>query len=322
MAALDPESWFTPQRLERMSGALRVLQSSGRTGLRLEVAERTFWKAVGGPLSDISEVLQILQAMGLLRQTPTHLELTRTGRQVATQDHRQGGYLLARQIIAHGLLLNQSRVLFESSESDEFGSLRCRRDVAVSLAPQLTGLLRRIPGVEFGPHLVIPSKLVTDLDSAWIPAATRSRIDHRKALGDRGEEFSYRYERDNTADRTQIHWVAQEDDTLGYDIEDTSGHTPRLIEVKASASVEVRFHLSTNEWRVASANPTTYEVHFWGAVSLAAEPAEEYKRLRSAGYPIVFNKLADHVQSGQLALEPSQYVVTRRQPQPPTMQHP
>lgn len=322
MPALDPESWLTPQRLERMTKALRAVHRAGRTGLRLELAGRTIWKTVGGPLSDVPDLLQVLRALGLLRHNPPHLELTMHGRQIATQDHQQGGRLLARQIVSRGLLLNQSRVLIESSEADSTGALHCRRDLAVSLAPQLTGLLRRFPEVEFGQHLVIPHGLVAELDSAWIPAATRTRVDHRKSLGDRGEEFSYRYERDNAADRTRIHWVAQDDDNLGYDIEDTKELNPRLIEVKASAAAEIRFFLSTNEWRVASENPASYELHFWGGVNLAAEPAEEYKRLRSSGYPIVFTNLSAHVQSRRLLLEPSQYVVTDGQPEPPTAENP
>ena len=315
MTALDAESWFTPQRLERMTQALRVVHHAGRTGLRLELADRTIWKTVGGPLGDVPDILQVLRSLGLLGHKPPHLQLTRSGRQVATQDHQHGGRLLARQIIARGLLLGQARVLIESCEPDDAGALRCRRDLAVSQAPQLTGLLRRFPEVEFGAHLVIP-----ELDNAWIPAATPSRVDHRKSLGDRGEEFSYRYERDNAADRTRIHWVAQEDDDLGYDIEDTSEPGRRLIEVKASSGTDVRFFLSTNEWRVASENPAAYEVQFWGGVNLSADPAEEYQRLRALGYPLVLHELAAHVRAGRLLLEASQYVVTEAPPSPGTDQ--
>jgi hypothetical protein len=313
VTALDAESWFTPQRLERMTQALRVVHQAGRTGLRLELADRTIWKTVGGPLGDVPDIVQVLRSLGLLGHKPPHLQLTRSGRQVATQDHQHGGRLLARQIITRGLLLGQARVLIESCGSDETGSLHCRRDVAVSRAPQLTGLLRRFPEVEFGANLVIPRGLVTELDNAWIPAATRSRVDHRKSLGDRGEEFSYRYERDNAADRTHIHWVAQDDDNLGYDIEDTTEPTRRLIEVKASAGTDVRFFLSTNEWRVATENPAAYEVQFWGGVNLAADPAEEYQRLCATGYPIVFNDLPGQVRAGRLLKEASQYVITEAQ---------
>lgn len=314
MPVIDSESWLTSQRLERMTLALRVVQHAGRTGLRLELADRTIWKTVGGLLSEVSDLIQVLRSLGLVRYRPPHLELTRPGRVVAAQDHQQGGRLLARQVISSGLLLNQSRVLIESSAPDANGALRCRREIAVSLAPQLVGLLRRFPEVEFGQHVVIPRGLAIELDSAWIPASTRSRLDHRRSLGDRGEEFSYRFERENAVDRTRIHWVAQVDDSLGYDIEDGNGTNPRRIEVKASAASEVKFFLSKREWRVASENPSSYEVQFWGEVNLAAPPAEEYKRLRAAGYPIVFENLPSLVQVGRLSLEPSHYVVTQMQP--------
>lgn len=310
MTVLDAESWLTPQRLERMTQTLRVVHHAGNTGLRVELADRTIWKAVGGPLGEVADLTQILRSLGLLGHKPPHLQLTKWGRQVATQDHQHGGRLLARKVIARGLLLGQSRRLIESCEVGETGALRCRRDVAVTRAPQLTGLLRRFPEVEFGAYLVIPRSLATELDDAWISAVAGSRVDHRKSLGDRGEEFSYRYERDHATDRTRIHWVAQDDDNLGYDIEDTTRPGRRLIEVKASSASDVRFFLSTNEWRVASENSTNYEVQFWGGVNLTVDPALEYRRLRASGYPIVFRDLPAHVQSGRLLLEAAQYVVT------------
>jgi hypothetical protein len=310
MPALDAESWLTPQRLERMTQTLRVVQHAGRTGIRQELAERTIWKNVGGPLTDVPDLVQVLRSLDLFRLRPPHLQVTKEGRQVANQDHQQGGRLLASRIIARGLLLNQGRLLVESSELNPAGDLQCRRDLAISLAPQLTGLLRRFPDVEFGQHLVVPRAFVTQLDNAWIPAESQGRLDHRKLLGDRGEEFAYRFERDRAHDRTKIHWVSQDDDGLGYDIEDTNGSTSRRIEVKTSSSKDVRFFLSTNEWQVASEDPASYEVQFWGEVNLNAQPAEEYQRLRAAGYPLIFGNLADHVQSGRLILEPSHYLVT------------
>jgi hypothetical protein len=87
---------------------------------------------------------------------------------------------------------------------------------------------------------------------------------------------------------SQIIWVSQDTDALGYDIEDRSGSKLRCIEVKGRRDHDVVFFLSENEWRKAEILRGQYEIHFWGGIDLASDPAIEYAALRVAGYPIIF----------------------------------
>ena len=67
---------------------------------------------------------------------------------MATQDHQSGGRLLARALIDAGFFLGQARRLSESWSADpESRTYVCQQKVAVGVAPQLVGQLRRFPGV-------------------------------------------------------------------------------------------------------------------------------------------------------------------------------
>lgn len=89
------------------------------------------------------------------------------------------------------------------------------------------------------------------------------------------------------ARRHLVVWVAQDDDNLGYDVEDRSTSPRRRIEVKGSGGLEPRFFMSDNESRKAQHNPSSYEVQFWGGIDLNRPAAEEYPTHRASGYPIV-----------------------------------
>jgi hypothetical protein len=106
--------------------------------------------------------------------------------------------------------------------------------------------------------------------------------------------------------------VALDDDSLGYDIRNAAASPERFIEVKGSQASDVRFFLSANEWESAREHGDSYELHFWGGVSLGRARPEEYVALRTAGYPIVFRNLAKAIGSGELLATPSQYLVTIR----------
>ncbi|MET7906625.1 DUF3883 domain-containing protein [Streptomyces sp. NPDC005355] len=114
----------------------------------------------------------------------------------------------------------------------------------------------------------------------------------------------------NADDPTAVRWVARDDESLGYDIEDSNFSPKRRIEVKASAEKIVRFFLSPNELEVARRLGDDYEVHFWGGVSVKASIKEEYERLVRDGYPLIFRGLDALLRSGRLNAVPTQYLVT------------
>ena len=230
---------------------------------------------------------------------------------MATQDHQHGGRLLARSLIDAGYFRNQARRLLASGEFFGGGDLVCTRSSAVGVAAQLTGALRRWPEVILDSHLRVPADLVTELLATWalqpIPRSPNEEVRHE--VGDRAEAYSYRWEQENAGGPSRVHWVALDDDSLGYDIRNAGTSPERCIEVKGSQGREVRFFLSSNEWEVGHRLGDAYEVHFWGGISLTRPRPEEYRALREEGYPLVFGNLAKAVESGELLATPSQYLV-------------
>ncbi len=219
----------------------------------MDRAERIVWRSCGGPLDEARELIDLLVRAELISTGHT-LRLTREGRRIATQDHQHGGTLLGRTLIRVGFFADQVRRLIELGRVDRgSGDLRCSRHVALEAGPQLVGVLRRFPGVEWKPELRIPAALLEELIDVWalLPDRAPPTDDSRTAIGDRGELYSYRLERLRSEDSNKIRWVARDDDSLGYDIEDLSVTPQRRIEAKASASRETRFILSANEWDVA-----------------------------------------------------------------------
>ena len=158
--------------------------------------------------------------------------------------------------------------------------------------------------------------LVRDLLATWslqpIPRSPNEEI--RREVGDRAEAYSYRWEQENAEDPSRVQWVALDDDSLGYDIRNVGSSPERCIEVKGSQGSGARFFLSSNEWSVGHELGDAYEIHFWGTISLTRPRLEEYRALRSAGYPLVFRNLGRAVTSGDLLATPSQYLVTARAP--------
>ena len=144
---------------------------------------------------------------------------------------------------------------------------------------------------------------------ALLPTRTLEKIDHRKAIGDRGELYSYYFEQSRADDANSIRWVARDDESLGYDIEDVSKKPQRRIEVKASRAAESRFYLSANELNVACSHGENYEIHFWGTIDLDRTPADEYQRLRAEGYPIIYRNVSQRLEEGSLIAQPTQYLV-------------
>jgi hypothetical protein len=106
-----------------------------------------------------------------------------------------------------------------------------------------------------------------------------------------------------------VRWVAQDDDSLGYDIEDLNSSPSRRIEVKSSSGDDIRFFLSANEWDEAQTDPENYEIQFWGGIRLEAPPLAEYRRLTSAGYPLVYTNPVRLAENGELDLAPANYVL-------------
>ena len=302
--------WLTAVRLDRLPIVLRAINRHPPPGVIYEMAPRVLWPLCGGPRNEIAQMLTILSNAGLIVTNDGRLRTTRRGRQLATQDHQSGGRLLARALIDAGFFLGQARRLSEIWSIDpESRSCVCQQKVAVGAAPQLVGLLRRFPGVTAQGEFRFPREIAELLSEVW--ALPEQGDDVRRAVGDRGEYYSYRYEQKLAADPSKIRWAAKDDDGLGYDIEDQNVVPHRRIEVKASRGPDVRFNLSVHEWDVAHIDPASYEVQYWGEVNMSRLLREEFEALTNAGYPIILDNFIDLVQSGALVAEVASYNVSR-----------
>ena len=149
----------------------------------------------------------------------------------------------------------------------------CGRSAAQSAAPQLVGLLARMPDVTIGARLRVGLHAGQELDSMWNELPAHSRVNwrdierRRRGVGERAELYSMQFERSSQLGAwQQIRWVSRDDDGLGYDIE-VDGDPTRLVEVKGTSGPGVQFFLSSREYDVASKKGGAYEVQFWGRIT-------------------------------------------------------
>jgi hypothetical protein len=226
-----------------------------------------------------------------------------------------GSHFLAIAIIRSGLMANQIRALRDILRKDGAG-YRCGRSAAQAVAPQLVGLLGRMPDVIIGSYIDIGRQSGLELDSVWNELPLTSRFNwqdadkRRKALGDRAELYSLQLERSShVGAREIIAWVSRDSDSFGYDIE-VQSVPARRIEVKGSAGRDIRFYLSTNEYRVAQLHGANYEIHFWGDIRMQSDPVEEFERLIKAGYPVRIIDPASTLSAAPWVIKPSQYQVS------------
>lgn len=304
---LEPD-WFTPPRLRRAQRIVELLPTKspgvGRHTFLLELQAE-----VDGPRDEHASLLWLLGRLGLLHEQGTNLWLTKEGQRAKSLNSKNARRELAQALLTGGYLHSQVRRVIEACTVDEDGNAQARLSMLRRAAPQVLGLLRAWPGAVGASTVAIPSKLYADLGTPWslIPLPTPDD-GTRKAIGSRGEAYSYHLLRQESTP-SAIRWVALDDDALGYDIEDHTGGLKR-IEVKASQQDEIRFILTENEHNVAHTEPSTYLVHFWGHVNLRRHPDAEYPALRKLGYPIVFQDLAAHLDDGRLIAAPTRYRVT------------
>lgn len=218
-------------------------------------------------------------------------------------------------MIRSGFMGDQVRALRETLELSEDG-YGCTRHRARDAAPQLLGLLARLPDVVIASHISIGPETSRELDSLWNEVLPSSRINwadlerRRKAVGDRAESYSMEFERARRVGAVgDVAWVSRDDDGLGYDIE-VAGTPTRRIEVKGSAGPDVIFYLTAREHEVAARFGAAYEVQFWGTVDLKSDPRVDYERLRAAGYPIRIAAPLTALQGEPWSMIPDRYKVS------------
>ena len=305
-------SWLTAQRVRRIVPALSAFPHR-LPGLQPPYARMRLWRACGGPIEDIGPLIDVILHAGLIKQEQGTLRLTDSGRRALIRHRRDGHRPVALALLRSGLLHDQARRFLESFPTDSDGAITCRASHARNVAPQLLGLLEHWPALR-GHDLTVPKDLVRELGAVWAllspPPADRALADARRwSIGKRAELYSYQFERLKVDQPSAVIWVAEDDETLGYDIEDRTTRPRRRIEVKGSGGPRIRFFLSENEWGKAHDDPTSYEIQFWGGIDLNRPVAEEYESLRRQGYPLVFADFPALLASGVLEAVPDRWKV-------------
>lgn len=309
-------TWLTSTRIERLAAVLAVLPARS-PGMPTDEARLRLWRSCGGPIDEVDQLVDVLIGADLVVLERSSLRLTKSGQSVLTKRKSQGMMPLGLSLLRAGFFHDQARTLLDSGAIDADGNFSCPTRLVRRTCPQLLGILQFWPNVMVESVVVVPSGLVQELWTVWAllppaPADDAAQDVIRKSIGNRGELYSYQYERLRASDESSIVWVARDDQNLGYDLEDRATTPRRRIEVKASGGTDVAFLLSDNEWRKAHESPGSFEIQFWGGVDLQRDVAEEYTQLRAEGYPLLFTHLPNLVSAGLLSAQPTKWRITQR----------
>lgn len=303
---------LTGPRLRRAISTLQGFPPSP-TEFSIEEAVRVAWREAGGPREEVLPIIHLLRDLELIALRGDRLTRTNAGNRIASATLRRDLRPFGLALIRTGRFHDQARVLVERGSSEASG-LTCPRRFARQAAPQLLGVLTWWDTVSTYPEVFIPTTLVRELTSFWSllpPATTPLWVVERKQVGNRAELYSVQYERANLPNPSQIAWVAQDDEGLGWDVEDRSPTFPRFIEVKGRRDASVIFFLTEREWGKAQELGESYELQFWGEIDLSRDPEAEYMLLRGRGYPLRFPNVALELQSPVWEMVATQWRVTR-----------
>lgn len=305
---------FTESFVERLLLVLVVIPSRQAGGMPLDDLPTLMQSRITGSRQAVMLLVSGLSTLRLVSIVDGVIARTTLGDRVRRQMRSDGSYPLAVAIVRSGIMASQIRAIRAVLRKSGEGYV-CSRVAAQSVAPQLVGLLARMPEVRIGGRITIGAAAGIELDSMWNELAPEGRIDwqevemRRKAIGDRAELYSMQLETSvQVGARENVFWVSRDDDSLGYDIE-VRGNPIRRIEVKGSSGPDVKFLLSSNEYRVARTHRDAYEIHFWGKINLRLDPQDDFERLISAGYPIRISDPVAAFSNAPWRIEPSVYRV-------------
>jgi len=315
---LPGAGWLTSVRLERLAQALTTIPSTS-SGFPLYEAIRAIWHTCGGPYDEISQLITVLKDLALVDLQDSIVRRTRAGDKVARSIKRGDLKVLGITLLRAGCFHEQARILIESGEVDGEGNLRCPTKLVRVSAPQLLGVLRWWEEVRSLPEVLIPKDLLNELNTVWAllppPVELPAWAAERKAVGNRAEMYTVQFERTRIGVPSMVVWVAQDSDTLGWDVEDRSVVPRRYIEVKGRRDHDQVFFLSENEWKRATELGPQYYIHFWGGIDLARDPAVEYAALTASGYPLVIADVAAEVAKAEWEITPVRWRINRIVPQ-------
>jgi hypothetical protein len=314
---LPGSGWLTSIRFERLAQALCTIPST-LPAAPLDTVIRTIWRACGGPYDEVSQLLTILQELALVDVTDGMVRRTRAGDKAVRSAKNEDLKVLGMILIRAGCFYEQARLLIESGEVDANGNLHCPTKLVRANAPQLLAVLRCWEAVRSLPDVLIPKELLGELNTVWAllppPVELPSWAAERKEVGNRAEMYTVQFQRTRIGTPALVVWVAQDSDTLGWDVEDHSVEPYQYIEVKGRRDHDQIFFLSENEWKRANELGPQYHIHFWGGIDLARDPAVEYAALTASGYPFVIANLAAEIAKNEWEAAAVRWRVSRTAP--------
>lgn len=314
--ALDGQ-WVTAVRLERLARALPLVPSQHAGGMPAPNASRLLYPRLGGSLDEVFETLLLLERLSLLGNSGERLSRTKTGDQLAKKLKRgepEDFYLV---LFRSGLFAEQIRLLLAEVKERADGLFTASVVASKRRAPQVLGLLSRLPGVEVNRQIVLSRSIVAELESAWNqvpirPPAPFGKLapETRLDIGERAELYSMQLERSKFLGASaSVLWTSRDDAGAGYDIEVLHESPSRKIEVKGSQGAAPSFYLSSGELKAARTHGDSYEIHFWGDIRLGARADYDFGRLVDAGYPIVISDPATELFTDAWTCEVDRYRV-------------
>lgn len=311
-----PSQVFTELFVEQLVAAITFIPSREAGGFSVESAPAILQAQVPGTQQSVRAAVDCLEALGLVAVVNGLIARTRVGNRVRKEVVTLNGSApVARVVLRSGFMGDQLRALREVLELAE-DHYRCGRHLARSVAPQLVGLLARLPDVSISGQFRVGLDSSREIDSLWNEVLPSSRINwadkevRRKAIGDRAESYSMEYERTRRPGaRSEVIWVSRDDDSLGYDIEVARGLT-RRVEVKGSTGPDVIFFLTAREHEVAILHGAEYEIQFWGNIDMSLDPRLDYERLRELGYPLRVTDPIAQLQADPWAIVPDRHRVS------------
>jgi hypothetical protein len=222
---------------------LRFVQTEALTDLSFPEIFQTF--GVASP----NAILEVSQQAGWIRvDTSGKLRLTNSGLQIASI------------LDATVALSTQLGSLIETTMPPWLPLLsRGREEAAKYLPPDVMQCLSEAGLFES------PTDQIVQWWDTYSKVSRRATNDLRIETGRIGEKLSIKYEISRT--NRQPEWRGFESNLLGYDILsiiDKDDHSRLRIEVKTSRSTfkDASFHLSVNEWTVATTSPP-FIFHLW-----------------------------------------------------------
>ena len=276
---------------------------------------RIVWNRVGGPTDEVAALLEVAASIGLVEMTADGVGRLPRGTRARERLRAGEQAVIGLHVLRSGALADQARRLVETAIFDPKAEcFRCPAEVRRDAA-QLVAILRLQDEISPTGELTLTRTTYERIGAVWVFMETNEHLppwlQERQAVGHLAELYSWNRERLRSDDPSKVSWVSRDDDRLGYDIEDRNSVPARCIEVKGSRGRRVQFTMSPNEMGKARRLGARYELHFWGDLSLTADPQQQYERLLADGYPVVVADPVLEFDLGEWSIEPDGWRVSR-----------